>query len=123
MNYLHRFILMALFIISATLVLMWLLSIVKSSCLECIPWIYLIGTVVVVGCTGFLGYSLYKQHRLILVVPFILASLSLAMMTASKFLEGESASCSPLISTALTTGLVAIISATVISIAVLISSR
>jgi len=68
---------------------MWLLSIVKPGCPECIPWIYLIGTVVVTGCTDILGYTLYRQHRLILVAPFILASLSLALMTASKFLEGD----------------------------------
>jgi len=123
MNYLYRFILMALFIVSAILALMWLLSIVKSGCPECIPWIYLIGTVVMAGCTGILGYTLYKQHRLLLVVPFVLASLTLAMMTASKFLEGGSVSCPPLMSIGLTIGLAAIISAVAIPVVQLISSR
>jgi len=123
MNYMSRFVLMALFIIPTTFALMWLLRIVKFSCLECILWIYLIGTVVVVGCTGFLGYSLYRQHRLSLVAPFVLASLSLAMMTASKFLEGGSASCSPLMSIGLTIGFAAIISAVAMPVVQLISSR
>jgi len=123
MNYMFRFVLMALFIIPTTFALMWLLGVAKSSCPRCMPWIYLIGTAVVAGCTGILGYTLYRQHRLALVAPFVLASLTLAMMTASKFLEGGSASCPPLMSIGLTIGLAAIISAMAIPVVQLISSR
>jgi len=123
MNYLRRFVLMALFIIPATLALMWLLRVVRSGCPECVPWMYLAATLVVAGCTGIIGYTLYKQHRLALVAPFVLALLTLAMMTASKFLEGGSASCSPLMSIGLTIGFAAIISAVAIPVVQLISSR
>jgi len=120
---LRRFILMALFIIPLTLALTWLLNTIRSNYPEYMPIAYLTGTVVVVMLTGILGYILHRQHKLILIIPFILASLSLIMMTASEFLESRYAGCSTTMSIAITIGLSAITTAIVIPVLELIRSR
>jgi len=123
MSYLRRFILMALFIIPLTLALTWLLNTIRSNYTEYMSIAYLTGTVVVVMLTGILGYILYKQHRLLLIIPFILASLSLIMMTASEFLESRYAGCLTTMSIAIIIGLSAITTAIVIPVLELIRSR
>jgi len=112
-----------LFIVPLTLVLTWLLNIIRSNYIEYMPIAYLTGTAVVIMSTGILGYMLHRQHRLLLIIPFILASLSLTMMTASKFLESRYAGCLTSMSIAIVIGLSAIITAIVIPVLELIRSR